>query len=604
MKAKINDSRLKAFLLNLMKALFTTYAFTVVFHPPLIPEHYEKVDYLTASIYELLGKYDLLSLCLVGLLFFFYQKVSDQRGNLVLSVFFSICILIAKSYNEVGNWSYCFGSIINFIKFVISIIGYTWFFHSVMGKLKEWMEDVNICSDKSHFFEHKGFFKAFLILVLAYTPIMILSYPGNLCWDVVGQIEQVIDGAGAYSTHHPLLHTLIVGGLTKFGQICFGSYEIGLFLYVWVQMMMLTATMAATIWVLAKRKVRFEVLCGLMALYIITPIYSNLASTAVKDVPFSAAVVAYLICFSYVLEDPKWLNNKKFLFAFIGLQILVILFRNNGLPLILLSGIGGFLATSKGLSIKDKCKSLMAHCVVGVVVGTMISSLLAGLCHATSGSKGEIFSLFFQQTARYVKEYSYDMSEDEIEAIEVVLGDVEKLAELYDPDIADEVKERFKKDATTQEIMQYFMAWAKGLFKHPDVYVQAYFHHVYGWFAPNITNAIRYEIDYDGIGQGLLFKDAEKIMIFFYRFAERISLLNILQNVGFFVWMLFFYADVNRKTKCKALLVSSLPLWVSLLVCMAAPCFFGHPRYALPIMLGIPFLYGFALSKREGRISE
>lgn len=49
-----------------------------------------------------------------------------------------------------------------------------------------------------------------------------------------------------------------------------------------------------------------------------------------------------------------------------------------------------------------------------------------------------------------------------------------------------------------------------GLTKHPGVYMEALFAHVYGWFSPEISNSLRYEAEHDLIRRGGLFPNAEK----------------------------------------------------------------------------------------------
>ena len=49
-----------AFLTSLVKSFLTAYALCVVFHTPLVPSYYETtLDFASASVYELLGVYDL-----------------------------------------------------------------------------------------------------------------------------------------------------------------------------------------------------------------------------------------------------------------------------------------------------------------------------------------------------------------------------------------------------------------------------------------------------------------------------------------------------------------------------------------------------------------
>ena len=119
---------------------------------------------------------------------------------------------------------------------------------------------------------------------------------------------------------------------------------------------------------------------------------------------------------------------------------------------------------------------------------------------------------------------------------------------------------------------------------------------MYGWFDPAVSNSIRYEADtYDAIRQGGLFPDAEKLLIFYYRFAGR-TLLGFFENTGASVWALVFLTFYQKRHRQRAAVCAGAPLWVSLLICMASPCFFGHPRYAFPILFTLPFLYGFTLT--------
>lgn len=52
---------------------------------------------------------------------------------------------------------------------------------------------------------------AFLFILACYVPMFGVAFPGSFAYDVPYQLRQVV--TGAYSTHHPLLHTLLLGGL-------------------------------------------------------------------------------------------------------------------------------------------------------------------------------------------------------------------------------------------------------------------------------------------------------------------------------------------------------------------------------------------------------
>lgn len=592
----------KTIYVQLLKAFAFAVALTAVFQTPLeIGQFSEKIDFITANIYDLLGSYNFNFWIVFAVGFFFYKCTEDKTKELkmqyiVIASFFAVFLMFGKSYYEVGSWSYIFGSVTNFVKSVVVMLGYSFFLQRVLCLFSGYLETLDGKGEGKHFFSTHAFWKAFAILAVWYGLFVLVSYPGNLCWDVIGQIEQVLKGS--YSEHHPLAHTLIVGGFVKLGEVVFHSYEIGLFLYMLLQVAMFAAALAFTVTVLVKRGLKAWMIWLVMAIYMFTPIYSNLASTAIKDIPYVAAVIGYLVCLTLCVENFELLKNKKFFAGFIALQVAVILFRNNGLVMVLLAGVGICLYGIKKVSLKESVRRMFAFFLAGIVIATLCKSALAFACDAAPGGKGEILSIPFQQTARYLQLYRDELSVSEKEAIEAVLGSVDTIAEKYDPAISDPVKALFDKQAETGEIIDYFGAWLQGLLKHPGVYVEAFLIHIYGWFTPSAPNTIRYEADYELIASDGMIPGTNKVLLFAYRFLG-CTPIAALENVGLAVWALFFLCTYNMKKKNTAITLATLPLWISLLVCMAAPCFFKHPRYALPIMCILPFLFGCMLTGKK-----
>ena len=592
----------------LLQGFLVAFALTSEFHMPLQMAAYEsKLDYVIASIYELLGEYNFqfILMWIVGTTFFYFfrEKAKPKKNtSILLAAFFALCLVFGNSYFKTNTSVYVLGSVVNFIKSIFAFAGYYCLIYVLIALVFDMFEKKTFVDDTTHFFSKKAFLKTFLILTVVYGIVILISYPGTLCWDVIGQIEQVTKETG-YSTHHPLAHTLLVGGLVKFGQVAFGSYEVGLFLYMLVQMLLLVIALSSTVSVLAGRGMKFGYFLTLVLLYVITPLYTNIVSVAIKDVPYSAFLVGYVIYYVKLLEQPSKIQDKAFLCKFILLQIGVVLSRNNGLPLVVLCGIVAFIYFYKKYSWKEKLAYLFSAFLLSVAISKLILFLFMEVTGAVKGSSAEMLSIPFQQTARYLQLYQNEISEEEKEAIEKVLGDVSVVATKYNPEISDDVKALFQKDATTKEILNYMVAWAKGFMKHPGVYFEAFFIHVYGWFTPSTTNAIRYETTYTEIAQTGLFPNAQKLLLFVYRFANRISFLGLLENIGAFVWGLFFFTFYQRKKKNKCFVYATLPLYVSLLICMASPCFIYHPRYAMPIIFSLPFLYGYSLTaKKEERV--
>ena len=221
MKKMVKDKRDKIILPIL--ALLAAYALTAEFHAPFSGNHFETtIDYAIASVYELLGEYSFSFLLIWGLCFLFLAWTKEKAVRPVkpvpagLPVLFSLFLLLGRSCHETGGWSYCFGSPVNFLKFMLVLAGYFILLRGILDVVTMLLEKKTFTGSQGHFWSTHEFARAFVLLCAVYFPFLLLAYPGNICWDAAGQIEQVIGQTG-YSRHHPLFHTLLAGGL-KIGR--------------------------------------------------------------------------------------------------------------------------------------------------------------------------------------------------------------------------------------------------------------------------------------------------------------------------------------------------------------------------------------------------
>ena len=576
-----------------LQAALITFALRMQYVPVLNRADYKsRIHYLYAQVTNLLGEYSFIGLLIFLAILYFVCHVR-QREDVrlykkgILPYFFSFCLLIGQSCAQDGGLSLCFGSVFRVAAFLLSFAGYAilfrYFIAMFFGLYKKAAVSMWGPAGAEVFLGQNCFRNVFLLLMILWAPVILLSYPGNLCYDFLGQIEQGL-GITGYSTHHPLLHTLIATGLIKFGRLLTGSADFGLFLYVILQAALLAAALAATVDRLAKRGVSCVLKIAAVCVYVLAPMYSNIASSAVKDVPFMAAFLWYILLLEDLLAGGVENRKPMYWVRLTAVQVLVGLLRNNGVYVVVLTGV--VLAV-----IYRKKILLLCTAVLPLVICLGGNGLLAFACGAEAGSPGEMFSIPFQQTARYLQLYGDELTEEEQKVIAEVLTDPELVAERYDPNISDPVKALYLQDCGPEKLAAYFKVWFTGFFKHPSVYLEAFFIHVYGWFDPGVTNAIRYEAQSDLFRQGGLISGADKLLLFVYRFAEYIPFLAVLENVGVYTWLLFLLGGKVRREKCKKGILLA-PLFISLLICMAAPCFYLHPRYAFPIMFTVPFLYG------------
>lgn len=73
------------------------------------------------------------------------------------------------------------------------------------------------------------------------------------------------------------------------------------------------------------------------------------------------------------------------------------------------------------------------------------------------------------------------------------------------------------------------------------------------------------------------------------KFLSRVPVLNWFENAGFVSWMTILLAAVWAGDGRKKYLLAGIPLFVEMLVCVAAPTFCYQIRYIMPVMFSVPF---------------
>lgn len=227
-----------------------------------------------------------------------------------------------------------------------------------------------------------------------------------------------------------------------------------------------------------------------------------------------------------------------------------------------------------------------------------------------------MLSLFFQQTARYVRDYGDDVTAEEKEVIAAVL-DYDKLPTAYNELTADPVKTTYHA-RTTDDLTAYFKVWFTQFFKHPLCYVEATWNQNYYLFAPNIDNivynkdcTVAWEIMEEmGMQEQIKFEVPEKlhgicsIMVSWYTLLTRLPIIGLLNNVAFYMLLLFtitfFFFRDGRKKEVWLL----LPLWLTFLIIIASPQIQNQPRYAFPIIYSMPLIVGFYMAGQRNCLDE
>lgn len=209
-----------------------------------------------------------------------------------------------------------------------------------------------------------------------------------------------------------------------------------------------------------------------------------------------------------------------------------------------------------------------------------------------------MLSIPFQQTARYLLYFPEEVTEEERTAIEQVLP-FDQIAEAYYPEKSDAVKNKYRTEAGSQELIQYFKAWYSMLKKHPGVYLEAALEGSYGYYYPfrNCNASERYFLYIQPAAGGDMYwhyRFSNEIRRQVEAYAElwaKLPMFAQLMNPGSYTWLLLImtaYLIYRKKIKGTVLFIAP---FMNILICIASPVN-GLVRYALPLMGCMPLLIG------------
>lgn len=562
-----------------------------------------KVNGFVLGLINGIFKFDKIvsSILVIGIYYFLYKykKKSNWMIN-ILSGIFAFFMIAGCSYMHYGNFMLLFsGSEVLLLGTIISWIGYLFLFQFILCYVFEFFDKFKLKDSKNKFikvFIEHPFIISLVIILICWLPYIIINFPIILEYDGMYQIS-LWYGDTPMNIHHPLIHTLFIKGCLMVGEL-FKSYTVGLFTYSLVQILVLSMTFAYLIKYFIK-DLKLSNIWGIIFLlvYALVPCFPFYAMTSEKDVLYCAFFIMYLVTLhKFYRKEKEGYKLKDYLLLFLWM-ILVVLFRNNGIYIIVLS-FPFFI-----IVLKKYWKGLVSILLVAILLYEGYMKVLLPVFDIEKGSIREMFSVPMQQTARYYIYYSGELSHDEYDKINNVLK-LDGIEDRYNPELSDPVKETFKYEPTSEDLKDYFSVWFKELVRHPDVYIDATVNNVYGYFYPlkeSWTNYIEYDNDNKDLS-GIEYKHATSYEVrdkvhFFAEYFKNIPVLGLIYSIGFNTWIVFILVGYSIYKKKYKLLVLYLPILLTILMCIVSPvntCF----RYALPYIFSMPLLISLVFDKK------
>lgn len=545
--------------------------------------------------------YFVLACCLFG----FYKKYLGKFKNKItyniISIIFSLLMLFGYSYDTVHNASLVFGNI-GLISFsILKFIGLYFLFNTSIHLLDDIITTKKLKNDKLpkilSFFDRHPFLFSFIVILICYLPYIISFYPVIINYDAANQVKEVMGIHTRYmdsvillnpnvtiTNFNPIIHTFLIGGLFKVGYLL-GNVNFGMFLYSIVQLTIVISVFSYSIYYLNKIKVNKLLVMITLFIFALVPLFPFYAMTAVKDVIFSSLVLLYVI---KIYDIMKYNQTIKQYIFFTLLVLLIILFRNNGIYTIILT-LPILLLMKKEIRIP-----LLIVLVFNLSMDIGYNKVLLPHFEIANTSIREMLSVPFQQTARHVKYYEKDLTEEDKQKIDKVLG-YKDLASRYEEDLSDQVKNKFNKYTTDEELKEYFGVWFKYLLKRPVVYIDATINNIYGYFYPNTSAWYIYhelneklpEAGFDYHYNNLSW--LRNILIGYGEAFPYIPIIGTIANIGMTVWIHILLLGILIVNKMKKYIPVLLPSITFILVCVVGPAN-TYFRYILPCIFALPII--------------
>lgn len=322
---------------------------------------------------------------------------------------------------------------------------------------------------------YKSFLCFWGVIFLAYVPLFLTWWPGNFIWDAPYQMRNVI--RNYYTTHHPLAHTLLMGGAYKLGQSV-GNVAWGYQFYTLFQMLVLSSAFAYAVYYAKKKGLPKLIWLGMLAWFALFPMHALFAITATKDVLCAAFFLYFIIFLIRLLVDGEAFSRYSYA-GMIASGVLLALFRNNVMHALLATAVV-IIFWIKGR--KSKLKLVGIFAAIFILTQGANHALVAATNAIGADVYRETFSVLLQCIARVGSYRTEEIPDDLYEEMQLYID--AKTMNRYNPYLSDEVKNNTNEYLLENNTLNFFKLWLKLGLKFPDEYFEAFITNSMGYWYP------------------------------------------------------------------------------------------------------------------------
>ncbi len=440
----------------------------------------------------------------------------------------------------------------------------------------------------------KLFWLSFAVIFLCWLPVELAYYPGCFAYDVDGQMSQLL--YNAYTMHHPLCHTLLLGAFYTQGG------TVGVFAFVLLQMTALALALSYAVTHLARIRAPRWLRLIVLALFALAPQHAVMSIGTTKDVPFAIAMTVAVVDVHRLFGEPARLRQWRPMLKLAVTLTIACLMRNNVAYALILFALAALFLIGRG-----NRRRLMALVAAAILLSTGVNKGLQAVTNAEDSTIIEMLSIPAQQLSRVYMEHGLEV-ETGYEILEWVPN-----AGLYRSFRSDFTKLHLKVEREG-ELVGFLKFWVREFFHFPIEYIDAFLYNYKGYWFPDDTTFANiyfptsqprmgalvteqykeYGIEYQSFLPGLkrlydsLYSDNHYM---------RVPGLSALIHPATYVWMLLWALAWAVWQKRWDALAAGLLLAAYQLTLFLGPCVLV--RYCYYLMVGAPALVGLLCAKKQ-----
>ena len=525
-----------------------------------------------------------------------------------ISMHFGVSLMLynTTSVNSVNTWI----GILESVPLFAAIIAYL--FETILPKLNSFTLSNNLDNilEKLYIPKIKNFILIWLLIVLAWVPGLIASYPGIYGYDAVFQMNYYV--TGKIVLQHPIIHTYLLGFCIQTIGEWLGSKELGLLVYSIIQMLILSGAFAFTIFEMSKRNVSVFIRTFFILIFMFFPVNSLMSFSTTKDIIYAATFLILLLMMYKLVNQIELEKNNKFLIGFIFVAFFNMIFRSQGIYVFTFSMIIGLFI------FKKHWKKILLLLFVPLVMFKIYSGPITTALHGVKfDSLHEMMSVPVVQLSRTLVYRESDLTKKEKKEIVEYIPNYQTYS-MNNEGISDAMKNSFNSKLFKENPSRFIKLWFQLGLKEPVSYIDAFGRLTIGLWYPDMNyrdpDAYHPYWEYNSTEKSNQFdihwvivkRETPKFMKWLSNYYSNLTYNNSYQNKplismfyssGLMVWLMFIYVGwCFYQKKYKMLFPASLvvALWLTLLL---GPVVLY--RYIYPISISIPVMFSFAISESD-----